>query len=163
MGRSDASSILAQSRRFLISSVLIFLRAVGAFCLNFQCLRCILSAGIFRRSFPGYGWSIVMSIVALGCSLLCGIFYNNPGKLLGIGGSITGVYYAFCKLKYCNNTLIEPYSSGGLVRLEAIRLVHPRALVRLRTIQPSCYFQHRSFGFSTARYFWRLPVNCQLK
>jgi hypothetical protein len=82
---------------FLISSLLIFLRAVGAFCLNFQCLRGILSAGIFKISFPGYGWSIVMSVVALACSLLCGIFYNNPGKLLGIGGSITGVYYAFCK------------------------------------------------------------------
>lgn len=87
-----------QKPEYLISTLLIFFRAVGAFCLNFQCLRCILSAGIFRRSFPGYGWSIVMSIVALSCAMLCGVFYNNPGKLLGIGGSLTGVYYAFCKL-----------------------------------------------------------------
>ena len=80
---------------YLISCILIFFRGIAGFCLNFQTFRCILSSAIFRRSFPGYGWSVVMSIFALACSVLCGVYYNNPGKLLGIGGSITGVYYAF--------------------------------------------------------------------
>ncbi|CAG5101943.1 Oidioi.mRNA.OKI2018_I69.chr1.g71.t1.cds [Oikopleura dioica] len=116
---------------YLISCILIFFRGIAGFCLNFQTFRCILSSAIFRRSFPGYGWSVVMSIFALACSVLCGVYYNNPGKLLGIGGSITGVYYAFLvawfDLNQYGSFLLAPWyvylRSGALAIFSLVLLV----------------------------------------
>ena len=72
-------------------------RFIATVSLCFQVFRTFISTTVFRKVFPGYKWSILISAVGIGLSVLLAAFYNEPGMVFTIAGSITGLYFAIRK------------------------------------------------------------------
>ncbi|ETN79855.1 transmembrane amino acid transporter protein [Necator americanus] len=81
-------------------------------------VRTQLSCFIFRKSYPGFGYVLLLSVTVVVCGALIAIFFPNIGSIIRYVGAVSGMMYSYALP--CLVYMQEERAAGTLTPLKII-------------------------------------------